>query len=398
MATAAAAVSAQHRRALRRARAASASGHLTMQERVDIAEALVRDASAGAAAGLGALRRVDEQRVTAFARGYMNVLKECLDEFLAGYKEAKHAEVRSWLASNPAAFQQLAGRVQAGGGELPFELLPPPPVPRQGAGATLRVGNSTLQLSEDTLRSSGSVLQRGADTVLQRGARLLEAAAGGGSGESDSVVSRGARALRDAASTVRGVDTDRAAAAAASTVAAATEQAAAAAASARREGALAAVQGAAGKLGGGDTVRAAQVEAAAVYAELRSALVGGQHAALSARADKAGAGAAAAARAAADRMQQGSGWFQSWLAPSEETPSNAGLIGLRGVEGLGQQADVQQAQSKTGDPVEWALGAVGSTNSAIRRAVRQRLAAEHAQPQHPVVPNSHGVGRNKDPR
>ncbi len=390
----AAAIAAQHRRALHLARASSSTGRLTMQERVDIAEALARDASAGVSASLSALRQVDERQVTSFARGYMNVLKECLDEFLAGYKEAKHAEVRNWLAANPAAFQQLAERVQATGGQLPYELLPPPPTDSTG-GATLRVGNSTLQLSADTLASGGSIAQRAADSVLQRGARLLDtvgtaAAVGGGGGSAPehssavaSAASKGAAALRTAASTVRNVDTGAAASSAAAAAGAAAGAVQQARAVVRRDGMLGAAQAVQRSAASSERAQAARAEAAAVYTELRAALVGGQQAALSARAEAAAAAAAAAAKKAQQATSKGTGWLQQWLSTADEhsgaNSSNGRLVGVRGTEALGEQPVAQPTVGGTGDPLEWAVGAVGSGSQAVRRAVRARLEKEKAR-------------------
>ena len=360
-----------------------------MQERVEIAESLVRDAAVGAAAGMHALRQVDEARVTAFARGYMNVLKECLDEFLQGYKEAKHAEVRSWLASNPAAFQQLAGRVQEAGGDLPYELLPPPPAEGGGGGATLRVGNSTVQLSEDALRSGGSLLQRGADGLLQRGARLLDAA--GGEDRGGAAAAHSARLLRDAAASVRRVCTSGAAAAATPAGQEANRAVGDARSGLRQQGAL---QFAASTASGATKLPMAQRahdEAAAVYAELRAALVGGQQEALAARAEMAAAAAAAASRQVSGQVQQKATWFQSWLSEGAETPRGGGLVGLRGTEALGEAPSNSTHKGSSGDPVEWALGALSTGNNSIRRAVRKRLAAEQAKGL-PAPPTSPGGG------
>ena len=67
---------------------------LSREEHLQIAELVAAKAGSKLEDVMANLENWNEERAKVFAQTYMNVLKECLDEFLAGFDEAKGREIR----------------------------------------------------------------------------------------------------------------------------------------------------------------------------------------------------------------------------------------------------------------------------------------------------------------
>ena len=380
----------RRRRAFLEARAASQaqSGQLSMQERVDIAEVLARSASGQASAALARLRSLDEATLRGFAHGYVGVVRECLDEFLAGYADAKHAQVREWMARHPAEVASFRQRQAEQGVVIEEgEGLPPASTPSGARGPTLRIGGTALDMSSSAVQARLGTGQAAASAGMGRAAAAMQALGQGldavAARHGGSAAAQAAQALQGAAGSLAGWG-QRLGQGDARHVAERAEQTVAA-----LQGASEAVRGDGGAqfaqqahAATSPLRQAASARAAAAYAALRTSVVAGNPAALQAAASSAGqevAQAGQAAVGAARRSSLGRSAVQfvreaagAWGQSDHAEPARP--VGLHGWEGGPGGAAGQRGGQY--DPVEWALDAMGTTNAAVREAVRERLAKE----------------------